>query len=169
MINHARTVLLNESANAVRNISDIYVPGGFNPIVIPANLVPLYSTLVPVGITLTDKVQLVDGIVGLLMAGELLPFTLSLDNRITYDNTTVISISGLLTSPAPNLLLSSTIAAVERSTELMRVSAYIFTLPGRQQNMDSLKVLWSEQNEGIIRVGALILALIYHLDAARSL
>ena len=84
MVNHARTVLLNEPARVLAGLSTIYVPQDFKPVEIPDVFAALYGFIFPDTFSLAAKIVRVDQIMQLLSSGELVPFVLSMDSRVTY-------------------------------------------------------------------------------------
>lgn len=168
MVNHARTVLLNEPARVLAGLSTIYVPQDFKPVEIPDVFAALYGFIFPDTFSLAAKIVRVDQIMQLLSSGELVPFVLSMDSRVTYGSEPAATLTAIITGSASDGSLVAILELVDHAPAVASISSALFSLPRQQITMDSLRLLWSPQQEGTIRFGALMLALIYQLDALRS-
>ena len=168
MVNHARTVLLNETAKVAATVSAVYVPQDFSPVAIPDGLMPLYSLLFPESLALATKVERVDQIMQLLDAGELVPFVLEMDPRVTYGSEPAATLTELITGSASDGSLTVILELVDQAPAVASISSALFSLPDQQSTMDALRLLWTPQQEGTVRFGAICLALIYQLDALRN-
>lgn len=164
MINHARTVLLNERPEVAMGVSTIYVPTDFEPIQIPQDSQALYDFLFPITMTLTQKVSRVDAIVQLLHSGELSHYCTDLDPRITYFLAPPKFLE-LLTA-APAIGVSGLLQGLESPAITNAASAVLNAAP-KTADTEDFKATWSSRQDLVLRFGALVLALIHRLDDLR--
>ena len=84
MINHIRTLLLNKSVSASDPGFDDYIPVGFAPVRVPADMFELRDALQLNDANLPRLKHTVNGLMRLLHAPDMLKYTLRFDARTTY-------------------------------------------------------------------------------------
>jgi len=168
MINHMRTLLINERRSDVLPVSTIYVPTNFTPVSVPAQFSPLHDILYPVGLTLAERVALADNIVTVLHTGEVERYTLRFDTRVTYRDVPDKQLIDLCRTTSPNA--TSLTALTKRLTTTAAVGTagtLLFNWPRFSDDLRDLSYLWNNKIEGCLRTSAFVLAYLYQLERVR--
>ena len=165
MLNHIRTLLINEPAADQAAVSPTHVPSQFLPLPVPLALRGISQTLLPSA--LSDKVAVVDDICVLAHAGELEPYMTRFDARVTYAQTATAGFADLLRNIPARVQLTELLQRISRMPVLETVGRTAFTWPAYAQDMDDLFRIWTGPTEGVLRVGALALAYAYQLERVR--
>jgi len=85
MINHVRTLLLNRSALEMESVTGYeYIPADYKTTKLPPELERIRNVLYPRGLDLFGEHEITARIIQVMHSPELLPYTLSLDPRVTY-------------------------------------------------------------------------------------
>lgn len=168
MINHLRTLLLNEPAVAVRGVSDIYVPPRFGQVSVPAELRTFRDCMFPSGFTLAERVALVDNMMAVAHMGELEPYTLRFDTRVTYRDQTPAQLIDLCRTA-----VSDRVSVTSLMTRLLRLPlagtthSKLFQWDQYASDMTDFFKIWTGADEGLMRIGGLIIAFGYQLERVR--
>ena len=169
MLNHTRTLLLNLRAADVQALSPIYIESSFIPVVPNPGFAAVTQALFPAGFTPADRVVLIDGLMPILHTPEFQPYTLWFDTRVTYDTLPPANLINLCRSTPPGLAAVSELAA--RMADIMpvgTVGAQLFRWPELQFLLDDLKPTWLQESDGLLRLGALVLAYVLQLERTRK-
>lgn len=117
MINHVRTLLLNQNDTTSGLGSGIQsaelVDPGFQPLVLPNVLKEVVNTLLPSGYTSYQRNKALNYLISFVHTPELAPYTLKFDTRITY-----LTPPELHTSLAESVVDVSTWSDTSSDTEL---------------------------------------------------
>lgn len=168
MVNHARTLLLNESARAVSKVSTMFVPADFSPVPIPALCQALNVAFFQPGSSLLDRVQSTQNLCLLIHAAELEPYTLRFDSRITYAEDLPAKLLDLCrTHTETSTSINAVLGRLNRLPGALISANQLFQRASYQSDMQDLFQVWSASAEGPLRLGALLLGYIHQLDKAR--
>ena len=165
MLNHIRTLLINETAADQALLSTTHVPAQFLPLPVPLPLRGIAQTLLPPA--LSDKVAVVDDICVLAHAGELAPYMTRFDARVTYPQAPAAAFADMLRNIPARVQLTELLRRIGRMPALETVGRAAFTWPAYARDMDDLFRIWTGPTEGVLRVGALALAYAYQLERVR--
>lgn len=165
MVNHIRTLLLNEFP---RNVTGIYVPRTFVPVPVPAALRAIEHMIFGDN-TGDDKRAVVDALLPLCHTPELAPYMYKFDARVTYAGARRLRMIDMCATNA---------ATVSEATELLgRITGTavfgsgataLFRWPAQAQDMAALQSAAFSPTEGVLRVAAMMIAFAYQLERART-
>ena len=167
MVNHVRTLLLNENPASLAPYTTIWVDPLFVPVVLPSGIRETYNIVIPPSMTIAEKVLLVDAMMVLLHQGELEPYVLGFDCRVTYLDAPSATLADFLTTQGQASLISQVVQAVDQTAVIGTYGAQLFDLPKFQTDLTNLRTIWSGNQEGTLRFGSLLLALAYQIDNLR--
>lgn len=161
MVNHMRTLILNEPAG-----TGIYVPAGFVPVPVPRMFAGLREALVPQNRDLTGRVAAADAVMRLCGTPELYPYLTKFDRRITYGTAADADIVSMCRADAATdsetTMLAQRLAAVPASvlTPLFAWQRYV-------ADMSALRMASANTCEAVLRIGAVALAYAYQIERVR--
>lgn len=85
MINHVRTLLLNRSQSYCSGLErNAYIPSEFTPVPLSTELTRMRDAIIPPNGSKQQEVDAVNAVAQILSSPELIPYAMSLDDRITY-------------------------------------------------------------------------------------
>lgn len=169
MVNHVRTLLLNSTASSVYDISTIYVPADFKPVTLDGKVLSVGGLLFPASLSLMDRVTLVDNLMHILHTGELEPYTLRFDSRITYIPNASLSLYDLAVLPVSlRTTLTSLLDRVGSTVVIGGASTDLFQWAKYSTDMAAFSKTWTTSPELVLRLGALVLAYAYQVEKLRS-
>ena len=164
MINHARTIILNEH-NSIAGLATglpyaEVIDSTFVPFTVPVVLQPFKSNLIPSGLTISNKLVYVRGIMTLIHQPLFETYIQSFDYRITYNlkddmnKTITFDVSALMTRL--DKLFTST-----------AINSSLFHNPNNITYLSDMYKLWSNGITPTSRIIASILAYVYKCDQVR--
>jgi hypothetical protein len=155
MLNHARTILHNSVQ--LDDPCEEYVPPLFIPACIPYPLNQLWNLLYGTSPTPAARCFRTQQLMTLLHGSELEPFVMALDPRVTYwpkINT--------VWSPSPATLTPLAELHVPLNEFAEQHRALLFSA-AKCSRVDDLYQVWTSTLDATVRMGAVVLALIYQL------
>lgn len=163
MVNHARTLILNEAANG----SGIYIPPGFAPVPVPPQFAKLRDLLVPQARDRAGREAAAAAVMCLCSTPELYPYLTRFDSRITYADVAPAGIVSMCTASAP--AVSETTALALRMAGLAPAAfTALFAWPRYVADLSALKLAAVNTCESVLRLGAVALAYAYQLERVRT-
>lgn len=162
MVNHIRTLLLNERAGT----DSVYIDPAFMPVTVPPELVSVRNTLYPVGASVAKRVLVTDTIVRLCHTPELEPYMLWFDGRLTYSfdsDATLVDMCGVAPAPLAQELLQRFAAAPLSAAAHSR----LYTWPRYEEALKTLRTAAASPTESVLRLGAIAIAYAFQLERVR--
>ena len=169
MVNHIRTLLLNQTSVVVTGVSSIYVPPDYTSISVPAWLQPIQFSITPYGTPVEEQIVIIDNLLPLLHCEELSPYMTRFDTRLTYTGQPLAELQELLTTDAvPTVYTVTSIAQRMLGFPTIGVtSKSVFNWPLYASDEADFVAMWN-QGEGTLRIGAMILGYAYQLERIRE-
>lgn len=168
MINHVRTLLVNETAKTAANISSVYTPPNYIPVTVPVEFRTLQAAIFPPGFTLAERITLVDSLMCILHTGELERYSLLFDPRVTYAQTAPAQLIDICsTTTQLRTALTALLSRLERLPTMGFIHTHLFQWPTYVGPLGDLAQIYTASTEGLLRLGALILAYAYQLERKR--
>lgn len=164
MINHVRTIILNEH-NSVAGVAtglphaEVIDPA-FVPFAPPTLLQPIHVQLYPSGASIAERLVQTRGIMTLLHRPLLEPYIIASDPRITYS---------LIDNLSNTIAFDATlfVSRIERALANMTATSALFHNPAYDAYVTSMYKLWSNGMSSPVRVAAALLAYAYKCDQVR--
>lgn len=164
MINHVRTILLNEHNSVAGPATGLpyaeYIDPVFVPFNVPTTLRPMSMALYSPGMSIAEKLVQTRGILTLIHLPLFEQYILYFDKRITYSLTD--DISNTIEFDTQNL-----ISRINRSFVNPNVTSVLFHNPTHDQYLDMMYQLWSNGQSAVFRVNAAILTYVYKCEQLR--
>lgn len=165
MVNHIRTLILNESAGTCRGYSDTYVDPKFAPVAIGRDLGVVRAALIPTGLGLSQRIALADRFTTLCGLAELSPYLYRFDARVTPAAT--MTLTGFISGDADGISASETVARLDELPLLGVSGTVLFRWPEFESDMRDLFSLWTGRHEGALRLGSAVMAYAYQVERVR--
>jgi hypothetical protein len=163
MINHTRTLLLNKLAiDCTGYPYNEYIDPNFVPVNLTRELQQVYSAIYGI-VNISAQLNTVMGLLKILHIDLLEPFTLYFDHRITYN---VRKLSVLDTTNSQIIINTIQLNIEQRLLDFNVLNA-IFK-PTGGSDIQSVYNIWSQTQEAVIKLGAVLLAYTYQLENMRK-
>lgn len=165
MVNHARTLLLNETAVDCAAYSDVYITPSFAPVALPRDLAKVRSTIYPAGMALPQRIAVADRLISLCEVAELRPYLCAFDARVL--SRAPVTLTAFISSAADDVDAEAIITRLNQLPLAGVASAALFKWDEYAKDMSELFGLWTNKTEGVLRLGAAVLAYTYQVERIR--
>ena len=163
MINHTRTLLLNQLAVTCNGyVDNVYIDPNFTPVRLTPELQKVRGVLF-IDTNIGQQLKTVMGLLKIVHISLLDAYTLYFDHRITYD------LTKLSMTNYDTLLVS--IISLQQQLERLLLDYNILNAvfkPIDKANIQDIYAIWSQSQETILKLGAIILAYTYQLENLRQ-
>lgn len=167
MVNHIRTLLLNEPA--AKTTGGVYTPADFMPVPVPAEFEGVREVLFSRNASLALREATTDGLVRLCHAGELEPYALTFDTRITYGAATDATLLDICKAErAETAVVTAVLERMNRTPLLSAIYGRLFAWPKHGAALSDLRAIMTSPVEGALKIGAVALAFAFQLERVRS-
>jgi len=163
MINHTRTLLLNQLAvTCLGHAHNEYIDPNFIPVRLTVELQKIKDTLFTVS-DIDIQLNTVLGFLNILHINLLEPHTLFFDSRITYHITKL----NILTCHTLDISVTNIQQQLEQKLLDYNILNAVFK-PVARGSIQELYNIWSQSQEMVLRLGAILLAYTYQLENMRT-
>lgn len=166
MVNHARTLLLNATASDCANYSDVYIDPGFAPVTLTRDLLRVRAAFYPQGMALPQQIAVADRLSAICDAAELRPYLCRFDTRLLM--AAPVTLTEFITSANDGVDARAIVARLNQLPLTGVASATLFRWDAYSKDMSDLFTLWTNSTEGVLRLGAAVLAYTYQVERIRK-
>ena len=163
MINHTRTLLLNQLAVSCTGLEyNEYIDPNFIPVGLTPQLQQVYTVIYST-LGMADRLKILTGLLSILHINLLEPYTLYFDSRITYNKRALDLMSNDITIVSVNTLNNQ----LDQRLLDYNVLNAVFK-PTARGNIQEIYGIWSQSHEVSLKLGAALLAYTYQLENIRK-
>lgn len=165
MINHVRTLLLNQLPQPADTPGVEFVDPTFRPVNLPQWMLDVLVVLLPPGSTDEQRNYRMIAVLRILHQIDLLPYTLMFDPRVTY---TLSDLYDYLDTAPSQIQATQWLDQFERLDARTGVATQLFgDWSEYTTQLAALRILWYQSAEAVQRLGSFILAAAIQIERMR--